>query len=103
MATSTAAGLAALVREYLQRGFYPTGQRVAANAIPNPSGALIKAILISGAATMNGAGADAAPGQSQGFGRILLDTRCTSTAMQAACTSTTRPQAWPPAGRTTTR
>ncbi|MDW8479457.1 MAG: hypothetical protein RML12_06000 [Xanthomonadales bacterium] len=25
MATPTAAGLAALVREYLRRGFYPTG------------------------------------------------------------------------------
>ncbi|MBL8298650.1 MAG: S8 family serine peptidase [Rhodanobacteraceae bacterium] len=73
MATPTAAGLAALVREYLQRGFYPTGKKVAANAIPNPSGALIKAILISGAATMSGAGAGASPGQSQGFGRILLD------------------------------
>ncbi|HSX62928.1 MAG TPA: S8 family serine peptidase [Tahibacter sp.] len=73
MATPTAAGLAALVREYLQRGFYPTGQKVQANAIANPSGALIKAILISGAATMTGTGAGAAPGQSQGFGRILLD------------------------------
>jgi subtilisin family serine protease/subtilisin-like proprotein convertase family protein len=73
MATPTAAGLAALVREYLQRGFYPTGQKVQANAIANPSGALIKAILISGAATMTGTGASVAPGQSQGFGRILLD------------------------------
>ncbi|MBL8298651.1 MAG: S8 family serine peptidase [Rhodanobacteraceae bacterium] len=73
MSAPTAAGLAALVREYLQRGFYPTGQKVAANAIPNPSGALIKAILISGAAAMNGSGTDISPGQSQGFGRILLD------------------------------
>ncbi|HSX62927.1 MAG TPA: S8 family serine peptidase [Tahibacter sp.] len=73
MATPTAAGLAALVREYLQRGFYPTGQKVAADTILNPSGALIKAILISGAATMNGTGASVSPGPAQGFGRVLLD------------------------------
>ncbi len=73
MATPTAAGLAALVREYLQRGFYPTGQKVAANAIANPSGALVKAILIAGAMPMTGTGAATSPGQSQGWGRILLD------------------------------
>ncbi|MDC8014931.1 S8 family serine peptidase [Tahibacter soli] len=73
MATPTAAGLAALVRDYLARGFYPTGQKVAANAIANPSGALIKAILISGASTMTGTGASTSPGQSQGWGRIHLD------------------------------
>ncbi|MDC8014932.1 S8 family serine peptidase [Tahibacter soli] len=73
MATPTAAGLAALVRDYLARGFYPTGQKVAANAITNPSGALIKAILISGASTMTGTGASTSPGQSQGWGRIHLD------------------------------
>jgi len=73
MATPTAAGLAALVREYLQRGFYPTGQKVAANAIPNPSGALIKAIMVAGANTLTGSGAGANPGQAQGWGRIHLD------------------------------
>ncbi|MBL8298703.1 MAG: S8 family serine peptidase [Rhodanobacteraceae bacterium] len=73
MATPTAAGLAALVREYLQRGFYPTGQKVAANAIANPSGALIKSILIAGAMPMTGTGAGTSPGQSQGWGRVLLD------------------------------
>ncbi|HSX59250.1 MAG TPA: PKD domain-containing protein [Tahibacter sp.] len=73
MATPTAAGLAALVREYLQRGFYPTGQKVAANAIANPSSALIKSILIAGAMPMTGTGAGVSPGTSQGWGRILLD------------------------------
>ncbi|MCQ4166758.1 S8 family serine peptidase, partial [Tahibacter harae] len=73
MATPTAAGLAALVREYLQRGFYPSGQKNAADAIANPSGALIKAILINGAMPMTGSGAGTSPGQSQGWGRILLD------------------------------
>jgi subtilisin-like proprotein convertase family protein len=69
MATPTAAGLAALVRDYLARGFYPTGQKVAGNAIANPSGAQVKAILINGAANVNAA----APDQAQGWGRILLD------------------------------
>lgn len=73
MATPTAAGLAALVRDYLARGFYPSGQRNPADAITNPSGALIKAIMISGAFGMSGSGAGSAPGQSQGWGRILLD------------------------------
>ncbi|HVJ63040.1 MAG TPA: S8 family serine peptidase [Tahibacter sp.] len=69
MATPTAAGLAALVRDYLARGFYPTGQKVQANAIANPSGAQVKAILINGAANVNAA----TPDQAQGWGRILLD------------------------------
>lgn len=73
MATPTAAGLAALVRDYLARGFYPSGARNPADAIANPSGALVKAIMISGAASMSGTGAGTVPGQSQGWGRILLD------------------------------
>jgi subtilisin-like proprotein convertase family protein len=73
MATPTAAGLAALVRDYLARGFYPSGARNPADAINNPSGALIKAIMISGTFSMSGSGAGSAPGQSQGWGRVLLD------------------------------
>jgi subtilisin family serine protease len=92
MATPTAAGLAALVREYLQRGFYPSGQKVAADAIANPSGALIKALMINGAMPMTGTGAGTA---------CCWTTRCTSTATACACTSTThrpacRPMAWTP-------
>ena len=73
MATPTMAGLAALVRDYLARGFYPEGAKNAANAITDPSGALVKAIMISGAVDMTGAGAGPSPGQSQGFGRVHLD------------------------------
>lgn len=73
MATPTAAGLAALVREYLARGFYPGGQEGSGEAITEPSGALIKAILTAGAFTMTGSGVGPNPGQAQGFGRILLD------------------------------
>ncbi|MBX3688782.1 S8 family serine peptidase, partial [Dokdonella sp.] len=73
MATPTAAGNAALVRDYLANGFYPSGVKTPGDAIPNPSGALIKAILAAGAFKMTGTGANANPGQDQGYGRILLD------------------------------
>ncbi|MBN8728051.1 MAG: S8 family serine peptidase [Xanthomonadales bacterium] len=73
MATPTAAGNAALVRDYLARGFYPSGVKTPADAIPNPSGALVKAIMAAGAFKMTGSGVGVNPGQDQGFGRILLD------------------------------
>ncbi len=40
------AGLAALVRDYFQQGFYPTGTATPANAI-TPSGALVKAVILA--------------------------------------------------------
>lgn len=73
MATPTASGLAALVRDYLAQGFYPGGVRNPSDAISNPSGSLIKAILLTGAVNMTGTGAGTNPGQAQGFGRIHLD------------------------------
>lgn len=74
MATPTAAGLATLVREYLVRGFYPTGLETAANAIQTPSAALIKAIMLSGTVSITGTGTTGgAPSQSQGWGRVHLD------------------------------
>lgn len=74
MATPTAAGLAALVREYLNRGFYPSGTEIAAEGIAAPSAALLKAMLINGARDMTGTGASAAaPNQVEGWGRIHLD------------------------------
>ena len=45
MATPIAAGNAALVQQYFQEGWYPTGTATAANAIL-PSAALIKAVLL---------------------------------------------------------
>ncbi|MCK9488927.1 MAG: S8 family serine peptidase [Xanthomonadales bacterium] len=73
MATPTAAGLAALVREYLQRGFHPSGMAVAEHGIQAPSGALIKAIMINGAQEITGSGTTGgAPSQSQGWGRVNL-------------------------------
>jgi hypothetical protein len=74
MATPTAAGLTALVREYLNRGFYPTGMANAGHAMPTPSSALLKAILVTGAATITGSGTGVtAPSTAQGWGRINLD------------------------------
>lgn len=74
MATPTAAGLAALVREYLARGFYPLGVEVPVNAMAEPSAALIKAIMINGAQEITGTGTTGgAPSQSQGWGRVHLN------------------------------
>lgn len=69
MAAPTAAGLAALVREYYTAGFYATGARNAGAGIM-PTGALVKATLVDGAVALSGA----APGPDfdAGYGRILL-------------------------------
>jgi len=54
MATPILSGVAALIRQYLREGFYPTGERNASNAITDPSSALIKAIILNGAQYMAG-------------------------------------------------
>jgi len=77
MATPTAAGAAALVRQYYMDGFYPTGTKNAGFAF-TPTAALIKATLVNGAAEMTGMGAYENgeywyPNDNQGWGRILLD------------------------------
>lgn len=74
MASPTATGLAALIREYLERGFYPMGEETPPLSIPNPSGALIKAMMINSAREIDGAGTGAAaPNPNQGWGRVHLD------------------------------
>lgn len=70
MAAPTAAGLAALVREFYEAGFYATGARNPAQGF-SPSGALVKATLIDGAVAL-GAGAPG-PDFDSGYGRIQLD------------------------------
>ena len=76
-----AAGGAALVREYFEEGFYPSGARNAANSF-NPSNALIKALVLNSGRNMtgtytadDGAGAQSAPlpNNGQGWGRMTLD------------------------------
>jgi subtilisin-like proprotein convertase family protein len=73
MASPTAAGAAALVREYLERGFYPSGQESPSDAMNNPTSALVKAIMVNSARYLTGAGGGEGPNQNQGWGRITLD------------------------------
>jgi hypothetical protein len=72
-ATAHAAAAAALVGQYFEEGWYPTGK-----ANPNhariPTGALLKAVLLN--ATVPMAGTDFAgeyPTHSEGWGRLQLD------------------------------
>ena len=70
MATPAAAGSAALIRQYLTEGWYPTGAPVAANAFV-PSGALLKAMAIT--STDNDMLGHNVPDFTVGWGRIKLD------------------------------
>eukprot|EP00873_Tetraselmis_striata_P004766 jgi/Tetstr1/425030/TSEL_001518.t1 len=53
MATPIVAGAALLARQYFQEGYYPTGAKRAAHKF-DPSGALIKAVIIGGATPLAG-------------------------------------------------
>lgn len=71
MATPCVAGSAALVRDYFAKGFYPSGESVAANRMSYISAALVKACII------NSASADiigsTIPDNNTGWGRVNLD------------------------------
>jgi len=54
MATPITAATAALVRQYLKEGYYPTGEANANDIIGDPSASLIKAILLNGGQDMFG-------------------------------------------------
>ena len=54
MATPLTAATAALIRQYLKEGYYPTGQANSNDAIDDPSASLIKAILLNGGQDMFG-------------------------------------------------
>jgi subtilisin family serine protease len=54
MATPHAAGNAALVRQYLTDGFYPSGTKKPSDAMPKPSGAVIKALMIASTVELTG-------------------------------------------------
>ena len=69
MAAPTAAGLAALIREYYTAGFYASGIRDPARGI-TPTGALLKATLVDGAVALGAAAP--APDFDSGYGRVLL-------------------------------
>jgi hypothetical protein len=53
MATPILAGHMSMVREYFQKGFYPSGKNTAADGF-NPSASLMKAMAIAGSVIMNG-------------------------------------------------
>jgi hypothetical protein len=77
MSAPGVAGCAALIRQYFEEGWYPTGTQVAGNGFA-PSGALLKAVLVNCAQETTGANADRNgegkyPNNSQGWGRVLLD------------------------------
>ncbi len=73
MATPTAAGGVALVRQYYTEGYYPTGTPRGDDR-RNPSAALLKATLIAGAVDMSRGQHDGSQqGADQGFGRMQLD------------------------------
>lgn len=77
MAAPAVAGAAALVRQYFMDGFYPNG--IASNATSiTPSAALIRAVMLNGAQSMNGytdigTPLEPAPSFRQGFGMLRLD------------------------------
>lgn len=70
MASPAVAGTAALVRQYYDEGFYPTGVATPADAF-TPSGALIKATLLNSAVDMTGV--TGYPSNLEGWGRVLAD------------------------------
>ncbi len=70
MASPAVTGAATLVRQYFTEGWYPTGAPVAADARV-PSGALMKAVLISGAMDMSGL--PGYPNDDEGWGRVNLE------------------------------
>jgi hypothetical protein len=74
MATPSAAGCTALLRQYCTEGWYPTGAKVPANAF-TPSAALLKSMVVnSGVNTMSVSGVlDNAPDNNVGWGRINAD------------------------------
>jgi Subtilase family len=70
MACPTAAGGAALLREYFSTGFYPTGRKTGADAF-EASAALVKAALLNGTLPLPSPGAFG--NGDYGWGRIFLD------------------------------
>lgn len=71
MACPGAAGAAALVRQYLREGWYPTGRKTAADSFSFISGSLLKAILVNSADP--NVGSYTVPDNNIGWGRVDLD------------------------------
>ena len=71
MASPNTAGTAALLRQYCEEGWYPTGTKVPANGF-SPSAALVKAMLVNSG--VNDITSFVAPDFNVGYGRICADT-----------------------------
>lgn len=69
-ATPTAAGAAALARQYFCEGWYPTGTQEPHHAF-TPSGALLKAVLLNG--TLDMTGVTGYPNNTEGWGLLRLE------------------------------
>ena len=75
MAAPTAAGLAALVRQYYEDGFYPGGVADPARGF-TPSAALVRATLVAAAvdlADLGCADVERVPSRDQGWGLVMLE------------------------------
>ena len=77
MATPVVAGSVALIRQYFTDAYYPAGSKGAGAPHPNPSGYLLKAVLLGGASALQGLSEarlplEPAPSFRQGFGRVNL-------------------------------
>jgi hypothetical protein len=69
MATPTIAGNTLLLRQFFTDGWYPRGEKTAADAL-NPTGAAMKAVLLNGTNPINSA---SWPSTGTGWGRAWLD------------------------------
>ncbi len=70
MASPAIAGTAALITQYYEDGFYPTGVATPGNAFV-PTGALVKATILNSAVDMTGI--TGYPSDREGWGRVLAD------------------------------
>ena len=71
-ATPHAAAAATLVRQYFLDGWYPSGEKRAADSL-TPTGALLKAVLLNSTQDMTGTGVAGYPSNAEGWGLIRLD------------------------------
>jgi hypothetical protein len=70
MACPAVGGTAALIRQYLTDGYYPTGVAGENEPVP-PSGALLRAMVVNGSVDMTGVAGY--PSDLEGWGRLLAD------------------------------
>ncbi len=70
MAAPAISGAAAILRQYFIDGYYPSGSPHAPDAF-EPTGALLKAMLVNSAVDMTGV--SGFPSDREGWGRVLLD------------------------------